>query len=67
MYPPMLVFLPELALAMLTSRTMHLAGAEQNAAKYGASGARFPWEAAHTGNFFILLFNCSQPELEDLK
>ncbi|XP_041463396.1 protein-glucosylgalactosylhydroxylysine glucosidase-like [Lytechinus variegatus] len=49
MYPPMLILYPELAQAMIKSRTMHLQAAKEYAVQTGEKGARFPWEMAYTG------------------
>ena len=49
MYPPILMFHPELAKAMLTSRTYHLDVAKTLAKEAGLKGAKFPWEMAYSG------------------
>ena len=49
MYPPILVFRPDLAKAMLGYRIQGIGEAQQRAAEGGYQGARFPWESAYTG------------------
>lgn len=49
MFPPILIFHPDLALEMLKSRSYHLQAARDNAAKNGYRGAQYPWEMAYTG------------------
>ncbi|XP_041461759.1 protein-glucosylgalactosylhydroxylysine glucosidase-like [Lytechinus variegatus] len=45
---------PELAQAMIKSRTMHLQAAKEYAVQTGEKGARFPWEMAYYRyNFFF--------------
>ncbi|XP_072035583.1 protein-glucosylgalactosylhydroxylysine glucosidase-like [Amphiura filiformis] len=49
MYPPILMFHPELAKAMLSCRTVHLDAAKTIAKQAGLKGAKFPWEMAYSG------------------
>jgi len=49
MFPPLLVFHPEIARSMLDYRYDRLAKARQKAANFGYKGAMFPWESDDTG------------------
>jgi len=49
MYPPILVFRPDLARDMLSYRISRMDEAKKRAELGGYSGARFPWESAFTG------------------
>nr|XP_054758478.1 protein-glucosylgalactosylhydroxylysine glucosidase-like [Lytechinus pictus] len=49
MFPPILMFHPDIASEMLKSRSHHLQAAKDNAAKNGYRGAQYPWEMAFTG------------------
>ncbi|MGH0150675.1 UNVERIFIED_CONTAM: hypothetical protein FKN15_017843 [Acipenser sinensis] len=49
MYPPVLLFYPELARAILRYRIHTLRGAAHNAAQQGLKGVKFAWESAVTG------------------
>ncbi|XP_059096648.1 protein-glucosylgalactosylhydroxylysine glucosidase-like [Tigriopus californicus] len=49
MYPPILMFRPDLAKEMLKYRMQGISEAQQRAAQDGYEGARFPWESAFTG------------------
>ncbi|XP_041075163.1 protein-glucosylgalactosylhydroxylysine glucosidase [Polyodon spathula] len=49
MYPPVLLFYPELARAILRYRIHTLRGAVHNAAQHGLKGVKFAWESAVTG------------------
>ena len=49
MYPPILMFHPELAKAMLSCRTMHIDAARTQAKQAGLKGTKFPWEMAYSG------------------
>ncbi len=49
MFPPLLVFHPEMARAMLDYRYDRLPKARQKAANFGYKGAMFPWESDDTG------------------
>lgn len=49
MFPPVLVFHPEIAKSYLNYRYNRLGKAKQKAASYGFSGAMFPWESDDTG------------------
>jgi len=49
MFPPLLVFHPEMARSMLDYRYDRLAKARQKAVNFGYKGAMFPWESDDTG------------------
>jgi protein-glucosylgalactosylhydroxylysine glucosidase len=49
MYPPILVFYPELAKSILNYRLKRIKYAERKAKELGYSGAMFPWESAFSG------------------
>ncbi|RXM30030.1 Acid trehalase-like protein 1 [Acipenser ruthenus] len=49
MYPPVLLFYPELARTILRYRIHTLRGAAHNAAQQGLKGVKFAWESAVTG------------------
>jgi len=49
MYPPILMFRPDLAVDMLSYRIHGMDYAKERAVSGGYEGARFPWESAFTG------------------
>ena len=49
MMPPIMVFHPEMARMMISSRTRVLDRVKQNARESGHVGVKFPWEQATTG------------------
>ncbi|XP_071956538.1 protein-glucosylgalactosylhydroxylysine glucosidase-like isoform X2 [Antedon mediterranea] len=49
MYPPILLFHPNLAKSMLSSRTRHIDAARNIAKCNGYNGTMYPWEMAYSG------------------
>ena len=67
MYPPILMFRPDLAKMLLYTRKRTMEGARENAKIKGHQGLQFPWESARSGgddgsyNTFVELIILSPP------
>ncbi len=60
MFPPLLVFHPELARNMLLYRSDTLGAAAKNAREHGEAGARFAWQSKKTGRPFAGVFEAER-------